>query len=153
MTLRSERPIKVACEQLDFGRIKRWNFGEDLFIFGDHLILAGKTVEISEKYFFLFLEITWFWPNKLLKFPKRLFFFLRSHHFSDQFSPSITDFTKPQFRHIWAGPEPTFGSLRPWVGQYFWVRVGGPELVGPFATLQSTPFHKQFHSQFESLEV
>ena len=44
MTLRSERPIEVACKEvyffrrsLDFGRKNRWIFGEDLF-FGDRLI-------------------------------------------------------------------------------------------------------------------
>ena len=66
-----------------------------LICFGDHLISAGKTVKISEKTFFVW----------------------RSHHFSDQtaaFSPSILDFTKPQFRHVWAGPGPKFGSRRPW---------------------------------------
>ena len=61
MTLKSERPIEVACEQLDlfwrpldFGRKYRRNFGEDvfLFFFGDHLISARKIVEISEKTFF-----------------------------------------------------------------------------------------------------
>ena len=51
---------------------------EDLFfVFGDHLILAGKTVEISVK----------------------TFCFRRSHHYS-AFSPSISNFTKPQIRHI-----------------------------------------------------
>ena len=62
MTLRSERPIEVACEQLDFGWKNRWNFGEDLF-FWDHLILPRKTVEISEKTFFLFEITSFFGPN------------------------------------------------------------------------------------------
>ena len=74
------------------------------FFFEDHLISTGKTVRISVK----------------------TFFFLRSHHFSDQtaaFSPSILDFTKPEIRHIWAGPGPTFGSRPPWlalISQHFW---------------------------------
>ena len=66
---------------------------EDLFFFGDHLISTGKTVRISVK----------------------IFFFLRSHRFSDQtaaFSPFILDSTKTENRHIWAGPGPTFGSRR-----------------------------------------
>ena len=62
MALRSERPFEVACEQLDFGRKIRWNFGEDLFLFEDHLISDRKTVKLSEKKFFL--EITsFFGPN------------------------------------------------------------------------------------------
>ena len=68
------------------------------FFFGDHLILAGKTVEIPVKTLFFFV------------------FFWRSHQFSDQtaaFSPSILDFTQPEFRHVGAGPGPTFGSRRP----------------------------------------
>ena len=35
-----------------FGRKNSRNFGENLFFFGDHLIWAGKTVEISAKTFF-----------------------------------------------------------------------------------------------------
>ena len=40
MTLRSERPIEIACEEL--------------YYFGGHLILAGKTVEILVKTFLFF---------------------------------------------------------------------------------------------------
>ena len=62
------------------------------------------------------LEITQVWPEKTLKFRLRPFFFWRSLDLSGQtaaFSPSSLDFTKPEFRHIWAGPGPTFGSRRP----------------------------------------
>ena len=41
---------------------------------------------------------------------KTFFFSWRSYHFSNQttaFSPSVLDFTKPEIRHIWAGPRPT----------------------------------------------
>ena len=61
------------------------------------MIFAGKTVEIPVKTLF--------------------FFFWRSHQFSDQtaaFSPSILDFTLREFRHVGAGPGPTFDSRRPW---------------------------------------
>ena len=47
---------------------------------------------------------------------KTLSFFWRSHQFSDQtaaFSPSILDFTQPEFLYVRAGPGPTFGSRRP----------------------------------------
>ena len=72
---------------------------EDLFFFGDHLISTKKTVRISVKNFF--------------------FVFWRPHHNSEKtaaFSPSVLEFTKPEIRHIWAGPGPTFGSRRPWSG-------------------------------------
>ena len=61
------------------------------FFFGDHLNSTGKTVRISVKTFF-FSEITSFFePNYSI------------------FSV-ILDFTKPEIRHIWAGPGPTFGA-------------------------------------------
>ena len=66
---------------------------EDVF-FGDHLISTGKNVRILMK----------------------TFFFLRSHHNLDKtaaFSPFVLEFTKPEIRHILAGPGPTFGSRRP----------------------------------------
>ena len=50
-------------------------------LFGDHLILAEKTVRI----------------------PVKNFFFLRSHHNLDKTAalfPSVLEFTKPEFRHI-----------------------------------------------------
>ena len=83
----------------------RWNFGGDLF-FWRSLISTGKN--------------RWNFGEDL--------FFLRWHHFSDQraaFSPSILDFTKPQFRHIWAGLGPTFGSRRPWLFPHPPESIGG----------------------------
>ena len=74
--------------------ISMW--GLKAFFFEDHLISTGKIVRISVK----------------------TFFFWRSHHNSDKtaaFSPSVLEFTKPEIRHIWAGPGPTFGSRRPWL--------------------------------------
>ena len=68
------------------------------FFFGNHLFSTEKTVRISVKTFFLF-----FW---------------RSQHNSDKnaaISSSVLEFTKPEIRHIWAGPVPTFGSRRPCV--------------------------------------
>ena len=51
-----------------------------------------------------------FRPERPLEFWWRpFFFFWRSHQFSDQaaaFPSSILDFTKPEIRHIWAGPGP-----------------------------------------------
>ena len=68
-----------------------------------------------------FLIIFWRSPNFGRKnrwnFGEDLVFFIwRSHHNSDQtaaFFTSILDITKPEIRHIWAGPGPTFGSRRP----------------------------------------
>ena len=88
-----KKALKI-WRSLDFGWKKRWKFEENLF----------------------FIEITWFQPEKALKISRRPFFFLRSHHFSNQkaaFFPCVLDFTKPQFRHIWAVPGPTFGFRRP----------------------------------------
>ena len=71
---------------------------DDLFFFfwwSSHLISTGKTVRILVKTFFF-----------------------NSHHFSDQttaFSPSISDFTKSEICHIWAGPGPTFGPWHHWL--------------------------------------
>ena len=69
---------------------------------------------------------------------KTFLFFLRSHHFSDQtsaFSSSILDFTKPEFRQIWADPGPMFNSRCPCsqVTQLFWKksRSGGKSLATP----------------------
>ena len=51
IALSNKRPIEIAIvdfffwRSLDFGRKNSRNFGEDLFFSGDHLILAGKTVE------------------------------------------------------------------------------------------------------------
>ena len=87
-----------------------------------------------------YLQITSCWPEKQSKYRWKPFFlksldfgrensrnfgedlffsflFWRSHHIWDQtaaFSPSILDFTKPEFHHIWAVPGRTFGSWRPW---------------------------------------
>ena len=61
------------------------------------------------------LEITWFRAEKPLKFRRRTFFLVITSFFgpnSSIFSVYL-DFTKSQFRHIWAGPGPTFGSRRP----------------------------------------
>ena len=69
---------------------------EDLF-FGDLLILTEKNVRISVKTFC---------------------FFWTSHHNLDKtaaISQSVLEFTKPEIRHILAGPGPTFGSRRPCV--------------------------------------
>ena len=68
---------------------------EDL-CFGVHLISTGKTVRI--------------WS---------------SHHFSDQntaFSPCILDFTKPEIRHICAGPGPTFGPQHHCIHSSYWYK-------------------------------
>ena len=45
------------------------------------------------------------------------FFFWRSYYNLDKtaFSPSALEFTKPEIRHILAGPGPTFRSRRPWL--------------------------------------
>ena len=78
---------RSPCDQLDFGRKNRWNFGKDFFIFvfwrspdidrnnlwnfgedlfflfGHHLISDGKTVEISGMTFFFFEITSFFGPN------------------------------------------------------------------------------------------
>ena len=66
-----------------------------------------------------FLEINYFRLQYRLEFRCRaffFFFFLIIHHNTDKnsaFSPSVLAFTKPEIRHTWAGPGPTFGSRRP----------------------------------------
>ena len=42
------------------------------FFFGDHLFLAVKTLELLVKtFFFFFLEITYFWPKKPARRPRK----------------------------------------------------------------------------------
>ena len=68
--------------------ISIWSLKTFFFVPGDHLVLTEKTVRISVK----------------------AFFFLRSHHNSDKtaaFFPSVLEITKPELRHIWAGPGPS----------------------------------------------
>ena len=97
---------KSACEAwkpffflISTGKTVRILVKTFFFCFGDHFIVStGKTVKISVKTFF--------------------FCFWRSHHNSDKtaaFSPSVLELTKPEIRHIWAGPGPTFSSRRPWL--------------------------------------
>ena len=50
----------------DFGRKISLNFGEDPF---ESPILAEKSVSISVKTFFFYLETTWFWAEKTFELP------------------------------------------------------------------------------------
>ena len=55
---------------------KKWPSGcmNTFFFLGDHLVLAGKTVRILAKIFFVSLGITRFWPEKPFEFWRRTFF-------------------------------------------------------------------------------
>ena len=75
--------------------ISMWGLKTFFFFYEDHLILTGKTVRISAKTFFFFWDHIIIWTKV-------------------RHCPSVFEFTKPEFRHIWAGLGPTFGSRRPW---------------------------------------
>ena len=113
---RKER-LHVTCRSRKFCRKNRRNVGEDLsFFFWDPWFWPKKQSKFRWRPFFFFWSLD-FGRKNSRSFGEDLFFW-RSHHFLDQtaaFSPSILDFTKPEFHHIWAGPGPTFGSLHPCV--------------------------------------
>ena len=85
-----------------------------VFFFWDHLNSARKTVKILAKTFF-FWRLLEFGRKNRSNFGEDLFFEITSI-----FGPNSTifslylDFTTPEFRDIWAGPGPTYGSRRPW---------------------------------------
>ena len=81
-----------------------------------------KPARKAQRPFFCLFEITWFWPEKPSKFGEDLFFW-RSHHIlyqTEAFFLSVLDFTRPEIRHIWAGPAPTFGPRWPCLYTFFY---------------------------------